>query len=92
MNYAFVGGFFMALIAVMVFLLTRLWAQDKLERWGYDLMRETHTHLRDTHFKLDSIQREQQRLLSRLDRLDRANDTQLTKINQLSARISSYKE
>ena len=32
MNYAFIGGFFIALIAVMVFLLIRLWAKDKLER------------------------------------------------------------
>jgi hypothetical protein len=31
---AFVGGFFIALIVVMVFLLIRFWAKDKLERWG----------------------------------------------------------
>jgi hypothetical protein len=60
MNYTFVGGFFLALIVVMVFLLIRLWAKDKLERWGYELTRETHNHLRDSNFKLDSIQREQE--------------------------------
>ena len=88
MNYAFIGGFFIALIAVMVFLLIRLWAKDKLERWGYELKRETHSHLRDTNFKLDSIKREQERLLSRLDRLDRTTDTQLSKLNELYARLS----
>ena len=91
MNYAFVGGFFLALIVVMVFLLIRLWVKDKLERWGYELMRETHNQLRDAQFKLDATQREQQRLLSRLDSLDRARDTQLSKLKELSAHLSQSK-
>jgi hypothetical protein len=91
MNYAFVGGFFLALIVVMVFLLIRLWVKDKLERWGYELMRETHNQLRDAQFKLDATQREQQRLLSRLDSLDRASDTQLSKLKELSAHLSQSK-
>src|SRR3974377_563228 len=69
---AFVLGFAMALLAVMILLLIRLWTKDKLERWGYELTRETHKQLRDTQFKLEAIQREQQRLLSRLDGFDRA--------------------
>jgi len=92
MNHsAFVLGFAMALLAVMILLLIRLWTKDKLERWGYELTRETHKQLRDTQFKLDAIQREQQRLLSRLDGLDRASDTQVLKLNQLNARLSQPK-
>ena len=88
MNYPiFVLGFTMALIAVMVVLLIRLWAKTNLQSWGYELTRETHHQLRDAQFKLDSIQREQQRLLSRLDSLDRATDTQLRKLNELYARL-----
>ena len=92
MNYStFVLGFTVALIAVMVVLLIRLWAKTNLQSWGYELTRETHKQLRDTHFKLDAIQREQQRLLSRLDSLDRAGDTQLGKLNELSDRLSHPK-
>jgi hypothetical protein len=92
MNYSiFAFGFTMALIAVMVVLLIRLWAKTNLQSWGYDLTRETHSQLRDTHFKLDAIQREQQRLLSRLDSLDRASDKQLSKLSELSAHLSSPK-
>ena len=92
MNYPiFVLGFTMALIAVMIFLLIRLWAKTNLQSWGYELTRETHNQLRDAHFKLDAIQREQQRLLSRLDTLDRASNTQLLKLNELNARLSQPK-
>ena len=88
MNHsAFVLGFAMALLAVMILLLIRLWTKDKLERWGDELTRETHKQLRDAQFKLDSIQREQQRVLSRLDGLDRASNTQILKLNQLNDRL-----
>lgn len=84
MNYSiFVFGFTMALLAVMIVVLIRLWAKDKLERWGYELTRETYNQLRDTHCKLDEIQRQQQRLLSRLDSVDRACDTQIRKLNEI---------
>lgn len=75
----------------MVIRLVRLWAKDKLERWGYELTRETHNQLRDAQFKLDSMQREQQRVLSRLDSLDRASDTQIIKLDELNARLSQPK-
>jgi hypothetical protein len=89
MKYStFVFGFTMALLVVMMFLLIRLWAKDKLERWGYELTRETHNQLRDSQYKLDAIQREQQRLLSRLDQLDQANDRQLSKLTELRAHLS----
>ena len=71
MNYAFVGGVLIALTAVVVFLIIRLWAKDRLERWGYDLTRETHNQLRETSLKLESIKYQQERLLSGLGRLER---------------------
>ena len=83
-SYAFIDGIGIALIAVMVSLLIRLWIKTKLERWGYGLTRETHNLLRDAGLKLDSIQHEQQHLLSRLERLERA-------INELGSRLSQPK-
>ena len=91
MNNAFVGGFTIALIAVMVFLLIRLWAKDKLERWGYELTRETHSHLRETHLKLDSIKYQQERLLSKLERLEDTTNTQTSTLNYLRSRLSQPK-
>jgi len=86
--YAFVDGIGITLIAVMVFLLIRLWAKSKLERWAYELTRETLNHLREAHLKLDSIQREQQHLLSRLDR---ATESQISKLSDLYSRLSQPK-
>jgi hypothetical protein len=88
MNYAFVGGFLLALIAVMVFLLIRLWAKDRLERWGYDLTRETNNLLRESSLKLDSIKYQQERLLSVLERLERAASHQTSTLNDLGSRLS----
>jgi hypothetical protein len=64
-------GFFAAVTAIM--LLSVIWslAKVKLERWTYDLNRETHNRLRETDRKLDSIQRGQERLLSQLERMER---------------------
>jgi len=45
----------------------------------------------DSQFKADAIQREQRRLLSRLDSVDRASDTQISKFNELSARLCQPK-
>jgi hypothetical protein len=71
MNYAFVSGVLIALTAVVVLLILRFWAKDRLERWGYDLTRETNNQLRETSLKLDSIKHQQDRLLSALERLER---------------------
>jgi hypothetical protein len=75
-SYIFLSGLLTALIAVMVFLLIRLWIKTKLERWGYELTRETHTLLRDSNLKLDSIKYQQERLLSGLERLETTARTQ----------------
>ena len=91
MNYAFVGGVLIALTAVVVFLIIRLWAKDRLERWGYDLTRETHNQLRETSLKLDSIKYQQERLLSVLERLERAASHQTSTLNDLGSRISRSK-
>ena len=47
----------------------------KLERWTYELNRETHNCLRETDMKLGSLQRGQERLLSQLERLERRTGT-----------------
>jgi len=91
MNYAFVGGVLIALIAVIVFLIIRLWAKDKLERWGYDLTRETNNLLRESSLKLDTIKYQQERLLSALERLERSASQQTSTLNDLGSRLSSSK-
>jgi len=92
MNYdAFIGGFAIALIVVMVVLLIRLSVKTKLERWGYELTRETHTLLRETHLKLDSIKYQQEHLLAGLERLHSAASTQTTTLNDLHARLCRSK-
>jgi hypothetical protein len=92
MNYsAFVLGFAMALIAVMVVLLIRLSVKTKLDSWGYELTRQTHNQLRDTNLKLDSIKYQQERLLSGLERLQSAASTQTSTLNDLRSRLSQSK-
>ena len=59
-----------------------------LERWGYELTRETHNHLRETKLKLDEIQYQQRRLLSVLERLDSAASTQTSTLNELCSGLS----
>jgi uncharacterized protein YlxW (UPF0749 family) len=90
MNYdVFFAGFAIALIAVMVILVIRLWVKATLRSWGYDLVRETHTLLRDTNLKLDSIQYQQERLLTGLERLERtAARTQTSTLDELQSRLS----
>ena len=89
--YAFVDGIGIALIAVMVFLVIRLWVKTKLEGWGYELTRETHNRLREINLKLDSIQYQQERLLSVLERLERTARTQTSTLDELHARLSQPK-
>ena len=77
MNHsAFVLGFAMALLAVMILLLIRLWTKDKLERWGYELTRETHSRLQQIELKMDS-------LLRAVDRLERTGNTLAKTVNEL---------
>ena len=89
--YAFANGFVIAFIVVMVFLAIRLWAKTSLERWGYDLTRETHIQLRDTTLKLDSIHRQQERVHSRLDRLEQAVTSQTDELKDLCSRLAPPK-
>ena len=89
MNYAFVGGVLIALTAVIVVLIIRLWAKVKLERWGYDLTRETNNLLRETSLKLDSINHQQDRLLSALERLERTASHQTNTLNDLGSRLKT---
>ena len=89
--YTFFNGIVITLIAVMVVLLIRLWMKTKLESWGYDLTRETHTLLRDTNLKLDSIKYQQERLHSGLERLQSAASTHTNALNGLHARLSRSK-
>ena len=91
MNYAFVGGVLIALTAVIVVLIIRLWAKVKLERWGYDLTRETNNLLRETSLKLDSIKYQQERLLSGLERLERTASQQTSTLNDLGSRLFQSK-
>ena len=91
MNYAFVGGVLLALTAVIVVLIIRLWAKDKLERWGYDLTRETNNLLRESSLKLDTIKHQQDRLLSALERLERTASHQTSTLNDLGSRLSQSK-
>ena len=92
MNYdAFVGGFVIALLIVMVILLIRLWVNNKLERWGYEFTRETHNLLRDSNLKLDSIKYQQERLLSGLDRLESTARTHTSTLNDLRSHLSQPK-
>ena len=85
---AFIDGIVLALIAVMVILLIRLWVKTTLQSWGYELTRETHNRLRDINLKLDSIQYQQERLFSGLERLERTVRTQTSTLDQLQARFS----
>ena len=89
MNYdVFFTGFAIALIAVMLVLAIRLRIKATLQSWGYDLTRETHNRLRDINLKLDSIQHQQERLLSGLERLERTTSTQTGTFNDLRSRLS----
>ena len=68
-------GFFAAVIAFMLLAVIGSHVKATLERWTYELNRETHNRLRETDMKLSSIQRGQERLLSQLERLERRTGT-----------------
>jgi hypothetical protein len=62
-------GFLAAAFAVLLFVLIWHLAKAKLERWGYDLNRETLSRLRELQTNLDSIQSREERILAQLERL-----------------------
>ena len=90
MTYAiFVAGFMLAIIVILV--LSTIWqlAKSSLLRWSYGLMLETNTRLYDTNLKLESIQHQQERLLSGLERLERTvAHTQTSTLDELGSRLS----
>jgi hypothetical protein len=88
MIYAGVG-FLAALIVILVFAIIWQVAKAKLDRWSYDLNRETHSQLFDAKLKLDNLVRGQERLQSQLERLERAVDTQRSTVSDLRARLQS---
>ena len=87
MIYATVG-FLAAVFIILVFAIVWQVAKAKLDRWSYDLNRETHSRLFDAQLKLDAIVRGQERLQSQLERLERAVDTQHNTVSDLRARLS----
>ena len=87
MIYAGVG-FLAALFVIVLFAVIWQVVQAKLQRWSYDLTRETHSRLFDAQLKLDSVVRGQERLQSQLERLERAVDTQRSTVGDLRARLS----
>jgi hypothetical protein len=68
MIYA-VAGFFVALYLIMLFAVIWWLVKAKLERWSYNLNRETHRQLHEAELKLDSIERGQARLMAQVERL-----------------------
>jgi hypothetical protein len=57
-----VSGFIIAIIVMLLIAIIWQRATEKLERWGYNLTRETNLQLREVDRKLDSILRAQGRL------------------------------
>jgi hypothetical protein len=82
--YGLIDGFVIALIFVVVLAVIRHWAKDKLERWGYNLTRDTNRQLRETELKLDSILRGQ-------ERLERTLNAQNSAITNLRSSLSQQK-
>jgi hypothetical protein len=88
MNYAFVDGVLAALSVILLFALIWILAKSELQRWSYSLNRETYRQLHEADLKLDSIARGQQRILSQMERLERAMDTQRSIASDLRTRLS----
>jgi hypothetical protein len=87
MIYAGVG-FLAALIVILVFAIIWQGVKAKLDRWSYDLNRETHSRLFEAQLKLDAVVRGQESLQSQLERLQRAIDTQHSTVSDLRAHLS----
>ena len=82
-TYAFLG--FMIAIIVML-AVAIIWERTKssLQRWGYNLTRESNRQLQDAQLKLDSILRGQ-------ERLERAITAQTNTLNDVRSRLSGQK-
>jgi hypothetical protein len=88
MNFAFIHGVLAALVVVLLFASIWILAKSKLERWSYSLNRETYRQLHEADLKLDSIVRGQERVLSQMERLERALDAQRSMASDLPTRLS----
>jgi hypothetical protein len=88
MNYAFVDGVLAVLLVILLFASIWMLAKSKLERWSYSLSRETYRQLREADLKLDSIVHGQERILSQMERLERALDTKRSIASDLRTRFS----
>jgi hypothetical protein len=82
-TYAFLG--FMTAIIVML-IVAIIWgrAKDSVQRWSYNLTRESNLQLRDTELKLESILRGQ-------ERLERAINAQTNTLSDLRSRVAGHK-
>jgi hypothetical protein len=84
MNEAVICGFGLAVIAMLVVAIIWGLAKDSIQRWGYNLTRESNLQLRDTELKLESILRGQ-------ERLERAINAQATTLSDLRSRLTNLK-
>ena len=82
-TYAFLG-FMTALIAMLIVAIIWGRAKDSIQRWAYNLTRESNLQLRDTELKLESILRGQ-------ERLERAITAQTNTLSDLRSRLSGRK-
>jgi hypothetical protein len=72
MIYAAFSGFMTAILVILVLAVIWQWAKGSLHSWSDDLTRETLNRLRESELKLDSIRRNQERMLLWLERWERA--------------------
>ena len=81
---AVICGFGLAVILILVLAIIWMWAKGELERWGYNLTRDTNRQLHEADLKLESILRGQ-------ERLDRAIGAQTTTLSDIRSRLTSLK-
>jgi hypothetical protein len=82
-TYIFLG-FMIAIIVVLVVAIIWGRAKDSLQRWGYNLTRESNRQLRDTELKLES-------LLDGQKRMEREMTVQTTALRDLHSHLTSQK-
>ena len=78
-------GFMIAIIVVLVVAIIWGRAKDGLQRWGYNLTRESNCQLRDTALKLES-------LLDGQKRLEREMTVQTNALRDLRSHLTSQKD
>ena len=81
--YAFLG-FMIAIIVMLAVAIIWGRTKDSLQRWGYNLTRESNRQLQDAELKLDSILRGQ-------ERLERAVNAQTNTLSDLRSRVAGQK-